>query len=142
MTKDFTGGYSGGRGGFGGGDRGRGGFGGGDRGRGGFGGGRGGGDRGGRGGGFGGGRGGARGGRGGFGGPRTIIEPYKFEGVFLMKKGDKEALLTQSMVQGESVYGEKRVSEEVKNYVFFEIIFISSIEHSKKTILIPIILYS
>jgi len=32
-----------------------------------------------------------------------------------MKKGDKEALLTQSLVPGESVYGEKRVSEEVKD---------------------------
>ena len=30
-----------------------------------------------------------------------------------MKKGDKETLLTQSMVQGESVYGEKRVSADV-----------------------------
>lgn len=112
MPKDIRGGYQGGRGGFGGGSDSRGGFGGGrgaprggsDRG-GGFGG---------RGGGFGG-RGGGRGGRGGFGGPRTIIEPFKFEGVFLMKKGDKEALLTQSLVPGESVYGEKRVSEEV-NY--------------------------
>lgn len=111
MPKDIRGGYQGGRGGFGGSDS-RGGFGGGR------GGGRGGSDRGGgfggRGGGGFGGRGGGRGGRGGFGGPRTIIEPFKFEGVFLMKKGDKEALLTQSLVPGESVYGEKRVSEEVR----------------------------
>ena len=111
------GGFGGGRGGGRGGDRGgfgggRGGFGGGrggDRGgRGGFGGGRGG-DRGGR-GGFGGGRGGRGGGRGGAGrGAKVIVEPHRFPGVFVAR-GQQEALVTKSMVPGESVYNEKRIS--------------------------------
>ncbi|GMT12412.1 hypothetical protein PFISCL1PPCAC_3709, partial [Pristionchus fissidentatus] len=130
------GGFRGGRGGDRGGGGFRGGRGGGDRGggdRGGFRGGRGGfGDRGGRGGfrgsprgGFGdrgGGRGGPRGsprGRGGRGGPRggggmrggksVVVEPHRYEGVFIVK-GKEDALATKNMVVGESVYGEKRVS--------------------------------
>jgi rRNA 2'-O-methyltransferase fibrillarin len=131
MPKDFEGGgdmrgrgsFGGDRGGFRGGDRGgfrggdrggsRGGF--GDRGgRGGFGGGRGG-DRGGR-GGFGGGRGGDRGGRGGGrGGAKVAIEPFNFDGVYLIK-GQKDAIATLSMFPGESVYGEKKVVAEVNYY--------------------------
>merc|ERR1719272_1838483 len=100
-----------GRGGFG--DRGgRGSFGGDRGGRGGFGGGRGG-DRGGRGGfgdrGRGGGRGGDRGGRGGGrGGAKVVIEPFKYDGVFLCK-GAKDAIATLNTFPGESVYGEKRI---------------------------------
>ncbi|WKY11001.1 hypothetical protein Q1695_002948 [Nippostrongylus brasiliensis] len=126
----FRGGFRGGGGGDykGGSFRGRGG--GGDRG--GFRGGRGGGDRGGfrggRGGGFGGdrgrgsprggrgsprgGRGSPRGGRGGGGmrgGKTVIVEPHRYEGVFIVK-GKEDALATKNMVVGESVYGEKRVS--------------------------------
>ncbi|KAI1727413.1 fibrillarin domain-containing protein [Ditylenchus destructor] len=82
---------SGGRGGFGSG--GRGGF--GSGGRGGYG------DRG-R-GGFGGGRGGMRGGR------TVMVEPHRFEGVYIVK-GKEDALASRNMVPGESVYGEKRVS--------------------------------
>jgi rRNA 2'-O-methyltransferase fibrillarin len=109
VEKEFEGGSSRGGGGFSrGGDRGGrgGGF---SRG----------GDRGGRGGGFsrGGGRGGDRGGRGGRGGgfgfPKTIVDPYKFEGVFIMKKRDQSSILTKSFFPGEAVYGEKRVSAQV-----------------------------
>ncbi|KAI9178838.1 Small subunit processome complex component [Blastocladiella emersonii ATCC 22665] len=123
----FGGGRGGGRGGFGGSDRGgRGGFGGGrGGGRGGFGG-----DRGGRGGGFGGrgggrgaprggrgaprggrggARGGARGGKGAAGGAKVIIEPHRHEGVFVAR-GKEDLLVTKSLVPGDAVYGEKRIS--------------------------------
>ncbi|XP_002730661.1 rRNA 2'-O-methyltransferase fibrillarin-like [Saccoglossus kowalevskii] len=98
----------GGRGGFGGrGGRG-GGFGGRGGSRGGFGGARGGG---GRGRGFGG-RGRGRGGRGGMaGGKQVTIEPHRIEGVFIAR-GKEDALVTKNMVQGDSVYGEKRISVE------------------------------
>ncbi|KAI9893237.1 MAG: Small subunit processome complex component [Vezdaea aestivalis] len=115
----------GGRGGF---DRGRGGF---DRGgRGGRGGSRGGfGDRGGRGGARGGrggaSRGGDRGGRGGRGGGRggkpgikggakVIIEPHRHPGIFVARGGKEDLLVTKNFKPGESVYGEKRITVEVK----------------------------
>lgn len=41
----------------------------------------------------------------------------RFQGIFKMSKMGKETLLTQSMVQGESVYGEKRVSADVSMIV-------------------------
>ncbi|PAV81109.1 hypothetical protein WR25_20048 [Diploscapter pachys] len=120
----FRGGRGGDRGGGGGGFRPRGGFGDrgggfGDRGggRGGFRGSRGsprgGGDRG-RGSprGRGGPRGGGRGGGGGMrGGRNVVVEPHRYEGVFIVK-GKEDALATKNMVVGESVYGEKRVSVE------------------------------
>lgn len=109
-------GFGGGRGG----DRGgRGGFGGG---RGGFGGGRGGpGGRGGR-GGFGrggGGRGGAGRGGGGFrGGKTVVIEPHRHDGVFIAR-GKEDALVTLNLVPGSEVYGEKRISVEVRYALIF-----------------------
>jgi len=119
----FSGG-SGGRGGRGGGG---GGFRGGSRGGGGgggFRGGRGGGGRGGGGGGFksdrgGGGRGGGfrggRGGRGGGGGNRggakVVVEPHRHAGVFVAR-GKEDALVTMSILPGEAVYGEKRITVE------------------------------
>lgn len=36
-----------------------------------------------------------------------------------MRKGDKEALLTQSLVPGETVYGEKKVTTEVMTLNLF-----------------------
>lgn len=107
----YRGGFGGGGGGFGGGRGG--GFGGGDRGgfkprgrgggRGGF---RGGGGR-------GGGRGaGGRSGLGARGGSRVIVEPYRHQGIYVVK-GKDDALATKNMVVGESVYGEKRVQVEV-----------------------------
>lgn len=114
------GGRGGDRGGFrsgrGGGDRG--GFKGGRGGdRGGFRSGRGGGRGGGGGGGFGRGRGrGGGGGRGGRmgGGRKTFVEPHRHEGVFIAR-GKEDALVTKNLVNGESVYGEKRISVEDEN---------------------------
>ncbi|KJH45240.1 rRNA 2'-O-methyltransferase fibrillarin [Dictyocaulus viviparus] len=55
-------------------------------------------------------RGSPRGGRSGMrGGKAVIIEPHRYEGVFIVK-GKEDALATKNMVVGESVYGEKRVS--------------------------------
>ncbi|KAJ6430458.1 hypothetical protein OIU84_021788 [Salix udensis] len=57
----------------------------------------------------GGGRGGANG-RGGMrGGNKAVIIPHRHEGVFIAKSKD-DALVTKSMVPGDSVYNEKRIS--------------------------------
>jgi len=49
---------------------------------------------------------------GGFrGAKKVMVQPFKHKGVFLMH-GDNDAILTKSLVPGESVYGEKRVSVE------------------------------
>ncbi|KAJ6689021.1 hypothetical protein OIU85_005436 [Salix viminalis] len=57
----------------------------------------------------GGGRGGASG-RGGMrGGNKAVIIPHRHEGVFIAKSKD-DALVTKSMVPGDSVYNEKRIS--------------------------------
>ncbi|KAF0990242.1 hypothetical protein HZS_8127, partial [Henneguya salminicola] len=59
-------------------------------------------------------RGGSRG-RGGSGGggfrgaSRVFVEPHRHEGVFVIR-GKEDALATLNMVQGESVYKEKRIS--------------------------------
>mmetsp|Transcript_6840 Transcript_6840/g.12383 ORF Transcript_6840/g.12383 Transcript_6840/m.12383 type:complete len:281 (+) Transcript_6840:1942-2784(+) len=53
-------------------------------------------------------RGGRRGGPGMRGGFKTLVEPHRFPGVFLMR-GKDDSLLTLNMVPGESVYQEKRV---------------------------------
>lgn len=45
------------------------------------------------------------------GGRTTVVEPHRYEGVFIVK-GKEDALATKNMVVGESVYGEKRVSVE------------------------------
>lgn len=59
------------------------------------------------------GRGGGRGGanhRGGMrGGNKAVIIPHRHEGVFIAKSKD-DALLTKSMVPGDTVYNEKRIS--------------------------------
>ncbi|KAI6186222.1 hypothetical protein M3Y98_00109100 [Aphelenchoides besseyi] len=115
--RGFGGGRGGGRGGFNNRGGGRGGFGGGgDRSFGGgdrsFGSNRGKSPRGGPRGGGGRGRGAPRGGRGGGGmkgGKTVIVEPHRFEGIFIVK-GKEDALATKNIAPGESVYGEKRVS--------------------------------
>lgn len=61
-----------------------------------------------------GGRGGSRGGRGGRGGglkggAKVMIEPHRFEGVFVAK-AKSDLLVTKNLVPGDSVYGEKRIS--------------------------------
>lgn len=43
------------------------------------------------------------------GGKQVIVEPHRYEGVFIVK-GKEDALATKNLVVGESVYGEKRVS--------------------------------
>jgi rRNA 2'-O-methyltransferase fibrillarin len=43
------------------------------------------------------------------GGVKIVLEPHKFEGVFVLR-GTQQALLTKSLVPGEAVYNEKRVS--------------------------------
>jgi len=45
------------------------------------------------------------------GGKKVIVEKHRLEGVFIAR-GKEDALCTRNMVDGESVYGEKRVSVE------------------------------
>ena len=42
-----------------------------------------------------------------------MIEPHKHAGVFIAR-GKEDALVTKNLVPGESVYGEKRISSEVR----------------------------
>ena len=44
---------------------------------------------------------------------QVIVEPHRHEGIFIAR-GKEDALVTRNMVPGESVYGEKRVSIEVR----------------------------
>ena len=48
------------------------------------------------------------------GGRKVAVQPFMHKGVFL-SQGDNDALLTKSMVPGEAVYGEKRISVEENN---------------------------
>jgi len=45
------------------------------------------------------------------GGKKVVVEKHRLEGVFIAR-GKEDALCTRNMVEGESVYGEKRVSTE------------------------------
>lgn len=49
------------------------------------------------------------------GGKKVIVEKHRLEGVFIAR-GKEDALCTRNMVEGEAVYGEKRVSVEVCIY--------------------------
>lgn len=42
------------------------------------------------------------------GGAKVVVEPHRFEGVFIAR-AKEDALVTKSMVPGESVYNEKRI---------------------------------
>merc|ERR1712187_986217 len=42
---------------------------------------------------------------------QVVIEPHRFEGVFV-SKGKDDSLVTRNLVPGESVYGEKRLAAE------------------------------
>ena len=58
-----------------------------------------------------------RGNRGGIGSkkytkPKTTITNHRLEGIFILKTGKEESLVTLNLNPGESVYGEKRVSIE------------------------------
>lgn len=44
----------------------------------------------------------------------VVIEPHRFEGVFV-SKGRDDSLVTRNMAPGESVYGEKRLTAEVND---------------------------
>jgi len=57
-------------------------------------------------------KGGKGGKKGGKKGPaKVVVEPHRFEGVFV-SKGKDDSLVTRNMVLGESVYGEKRIAVE------------------------------
>jgi len=45
------------------------------------------------------------------GGKKVIVEKHRLEGVFIAR-GKEDALCTRNMVEGEAVYGEKRISVE------------------------------
>lgn len=47
------------------------------------------------------------------GGAKVIVEQHRHEGVFIAK-GKDDSLVTKNMVPGEAVYGEKRISVEVR----------------------------
>jgi rRNA 2'-O-methyltransferase fibrillarin len=47
------------------------------------------------------------------GGSKVVVVPHKHDGVFVAK-AKEDALCTKNMVTGESVYGEKRVSVQVR----------------------------
>lgn len=53
------------------------------------------------------------------GGSKVVVVPHKHDGVFIAK-AKEDALCTKNMVPGESVYGEKRVSVQVRPYYFFK----------------------
>lgn len=60
------------------------------------------------------GRGGPRGGgAGGFKGKTVVVEPHRHDGVFVAR-GKEDALVTLNFVPGSEVYGEKRISVEVR----------------------------
>jgi Fibrillarin len=44
---------------------------------------------------------------------QVIVEPHRHTGIFIAR-GKEDALVTKNLVPGESVYGEKRVSVEVR----------------------------
>mmetsp|Transcript_2641 Transcript_2641/g.7893 ORF Transcript_2641/g.7893 Transcript_2641/m.7893 type:complete len:286 (-) Transcript_2641:222-1079(-) len=57
-------------------------------------------------------KGGKKGGKDGKKGPaKVVVEPHRFEGVFV-SKGRDDSLVTRNMAPGESVYGEKRIAVE------------------------------
>lgn len=47
------------------------------------------------------------------GGAKVVIEPHRHDGVFVAK-AKEDALVTKNLVSGESVYGEKRISVDVR----------------------------
>jgi rRNA 2'-O-methyltransferase fibrillarin len=46
------------------------------------------------------------------GGAKVLVEAHRHEGVFIAR-GKEDSLVTRNMVQGVSVYGEKRIATEV-----------------------------
>lgn len=61
-------------------------------------------------------QGGRGGGAGGFkGGKTVVIEPHRHAGIFIAR-GKEDALVTLNLVPGSEVYGEKRISVEVRPF--------------------------
>jgi len=58
-----------------------------------------------------GGKGKGKGGKGAKGGAKVVVEPHRHEGVFIAR-GKEDVLVTRSMVPGDAVYGEKRITVE------------------------------
>jgi hypothetical protein len=60
-----------------------------------------------------------RGGRGGGmnGESKAVVVVHKHAGVFI-SKSKEDALCTKNIVSGDSVYGEKRASIQVRDYLF------------------------
>lgn len=50
------------------------------------------------------------------GGAKVTVVPHRHDGVFLAK-GKEDALCTKNLVAGESVYGEKRISVQVCDFI-------------------------
>jgi rRNA 2'-O-methyltransferase fibrillarin len=51
------------------------------------------------------------------GGAKVVIERHRHAGVFIAKGGkDSDALATRNMDPGNAVYGEKRISVEVREH--------------------------
>ena len=57
------------------------------------------------------GRGRGRGGKGGA--KKVVVAPHKFSGVFIAR-GKDDVLVTLNLVPGKAVYGEKRISVDVR----------------------------
>jgi Fibrillarin len=52
------------------------------------------------------------------GGAKVTVVPHRHDGVFLAK-GKEDALVTKNMVPGEAVYGEKRISVQVRDFILY-----------------------
>ena len=52
---------------------------------------------------------------GGAKGRTVVVEPHRHDGVFVAR-GKEDALVTLNFVPGSEVYGEKRISVEVRNH--------------------------
>lgn len=48
------------------------------------------------------------------GGKKVVIEKHRLDGVYIAR-GKEDALCTRNLVPGDSVYGEKRISVDVRN---------------------------
>ncbi len=48
------------------------------------------------------------------GGKKVVIEKHRLDGVYIAR-GKEDALCTRNLVPGDSVYGEKRISVDVRS---------------------------
>ena len=46
------------------------------------------------------------------------VEPHRHSGVFIARSGREDALVTLSLVPGETVYGEKKIAVEVRAIMY------------------------